>query len=167
MDRAQLLKQLRPGAREPLRGRPAEVENPASLKPSPGSGPPLFPPSSRTHTGLQPDRRWLSCRAAFSGGGTSRGAAVVPLLPPGTQHGAQQPRYPHPGVTPQAPGPQRPQHDLATSISAEAAGSTSVLRLQLTPGTTRETDAGRRALWGRGGASWERAVSEQGQQDET
>lgn len=74
---------------------------------------------------------------------------------------------PHPGVTPRAPGPQRPQHDFATSISAKVAGPTSMLCLQLTPGTTRETDLGLCALWNRGGASWKRAVSDQGQQDET
>lgn len=49
VDQAQLLKQLRQGARAPW-GRPAKVKNPASLKPSPGSDPPLFPPSSWTLT---------------------------------------------------------------------------------------------------------------------
>ena len=167
MDQAQLLKQLCQG-----HGRHRGAGLPRSRTPPPRSqalG--LVPHCFRPHHGLS---HWPSTGpqvAQLLGSLLQR--RHLPRCCCGSvaaarrRHGTQQPRHPHPGVTPQAPGPQRPQHDLGTSISAEAAGPTSVLRLQLTPGTTRETDAGLRALWGRGGASWERAVSEQGRQDET
>lgn len=91
-----------------------------------------------SHAGLRPDRRWLSCWAAFSCGGSSR---LIPRcccdpVPAtkrpawGTATTAPRP-VSHPGT-----GAAASQHDLATSSGAEASGPTSIPCLQLTPGTS-------------------------------